>query len=344
MNSRTAQLAGRAAANKLRSALTMLGILIGVAVGDHPARGRHRLLAGGAGADQRARHEHDHGASARGRFGSGAADDRHPVTDKRASPSRSVSALEDQTQAPDVDSRLAGDRRASETAAYGDASYAHARSSARPRLPGRRGLHARRRQPDHDSRRDQPQTGRPHRPDGRSATSSRAARTRSARRSSSARPASRSSGVLAEKGSSGTPTRTRRDRPVHGRPGRADRRVGAFSELLVAGQVDERAQRRAAEVESILASQAGTTVADLPLQHRQPGHAALDGRVDLEHVHDAARRGRRDLAARRRHRRHEHHARHRHRAHPRDRDPQGGRRAAARRSSASSSARRSCSR
>ena len=38
-------------------------------------------------------------------------------------------------------------------------------------------------------------------------------------------------------------------------------------------------------------------------------------------------RGRRDLAARRRHRRHEHHARHRHRAHPRDRDPQGDRRA-----------------
>ena len=43
-------------------------------------------------------------------------------------------------------------------------------------------------------------------------------------------------------------------------------------------------------------------------------------------LHGAARRGRGDLAARRRHRRDEHHARHRHRADPRDRDPQGDRR------------------
>ena len=46
-----------------------------------------------------------------------------------------------------------------------------------------------------------------------------------------------------------------------------------------------------------------------------------------QHLHGAARRGGGDLAARRRHRRDEHHARHRHRADPRDRHPQGDRRA-----------------
>ena len=52
-----------------------------------------------------------------------------------------------------------------------------------------------------------------------------------------------------------------------------------------------------------------------------------DDERDQPHLHGAARRGRRDLAARRRDRRHEHHARHRHRADARDRHPQGDRRA-----------------
>ena len=66
--------------------------------------------------------------------------------------------------------------------------------------------------------------------------------------------------------------------------------------------------------------------------------------VEQPHLHGAARRGRRDLAARRRHRRDEHHARHRHRADARDRHPQGDRRAACRHPRRSSSPRRCCCR
>ena len=87
---------------------------------------------------------------------------------------------------------------------------------------------------------------------------------------------------------------------------------------------------------------------------RQPGRPRLlDLQPELDpgrghrgdgHVHDAARGRRRDLAARRRHRRHEHHAGDGHRAHPRDRDPQGHRRAARPTSSASSCSRPCCCR
>ena len=60
-------------------------------------------------------------------------------------------------------------------------------------------------------------------------------------------------------------------------------------------------------------------------------------------VHPAARRGGRDQPAGRRHRHHQHHAGHRHRADPRDRHPQGARRASDRRCSASSCSRPPCS-
>ena len=53
----------------------------------------------------------------------------------------------------------------------------------------------------------------------------------------------------------------------------------------------------------------------------EPGLAAVDFQLLLERLHDAARRGRRDLAAGRRDRRDEHHARVRNRAHARDRHP-----------------------
>ena len=59
----------------------------------------------------------------------------------------------------------------------------------------------------------------------------------------------------------------------------------------------------------------------------QPGLAARNHQLDHLRLHHPARRGRGDLAAGGRHRRDEHHARLRHRAHPRDRHPQGGRRA-----------------
>ena len=62
------------------------------------------------------------------------------------------------------------------------------------------------------------------------------------------------------------------------------------------------------------------------LQRAQPGLAAGNLQLDEQRLHHAARRGRRDLTARRRDRRDEHHARERHRAHARDRHPQGRRR------------------
>ena len=70
------------------------------------------------------------------------------------------------------------------------------------------------------------------------------------------------------------------------------------------------------------------------LPRPQPGVAAADDRVDEPRLHRAARRGRGDLAARRRDRRDEHHARQRHRADARDRHPQGDRRAPRRRARA----------
>ena len=72
------------------------------------------------------------------------------------------------------------------------------------------------------------------------------------------------------------------------------------------------------------------------LQRAQPGIAAGNIELHEQRVHDTARRGRRDLAAGRRDRRHEHHARERHRAYARDRHPQGDRRQALRTSSPSS--------
>ena len=77
------------------------------------------------------------------------------------------------------------------------------------------------------------------------------------------------------------------------------------------------------------------------LQRDQPGLGARGLERQRPRVHDAARRGRRDLAARRRDRRDEHHARLGHRAHARDRHPQGDRRAPRATSSRSSWSRRS---
>ena len=59
------------------------------------------------------------------------------------------------------------------------------------------------------------------------------------------------------------------------------------------------------------------------VQCHQPGHDPVRLAIDQRRVHDAARRGRRDLATCRRDRRDEHHARLGQRAHARDRNPQG---------------------
>ena len=86
----------------------------------------------------------------------------------------------------------------------------------------------------------------------------------------------------------------------------------------------DRGQRCHAERDH-LAAPGAPRPAGLPgAQHQL---AAGDGRVDAEHADLAARLGRGDLAAGRRHRRHEHHAGQRDRAYARDRRAHGDRRA-----------------
>ena len=118
----------------------------------------------------------------------------------------------------------------------------------------------------------------------------------------------------------------------------------SFSQLIVQGRSASTLNLAQSEVESVLASANDTTVANLPVPRAQPADAADRRHEHLEDLHRAARGRGGDLAARRRHRRHEHHARDRHRAHARDRHPQGDRRAEERDPERSSCSRPSCCR
>ena len=81
----------------------------------------------------------------------------------------------------------------------------------------------------------------------------------------------------------------------------------SFSELLVQGKSSARSALAQSEVESILAAQNDTTVANLPFSVSEPGQPALDRDVELEDVHGAARVGGGGVASGRSHRRDEHH-------------------------------------
>ena len=104
---------------------------------------------------------------------------------------------------------------------------------------------------------------------------------------------------------------------------------GSISNITVQGRSAGTLDAAQAEVTSILEQRHHDHRHHRPgLPGHQPGLGARGVQPEHPGLHHPARRRRRDLAARRRDRRHEHHARERHRAHPRDRDPQGDRRAA----------------
>ena len=114
---------------------------------------------------------------------------------------------------------------------------------------------------------------------------------------------------------------------------------GALSSILV--EADElgpgRRRRRPRSPRSSTSGRhqrAGDATA--PYRITNAAQLLADADRDRRHVHHAARRGRRDQPAGRRHRHHQHHAGHGHRADPRDRHPQGPRRTRGGRSSPSS--------
>ena len=225
-----------ASANKLRSALTVLGVLIGVAA-------VIILLAVGTGSSQAvqnrikpARHEHDHRAQP-GPVRPRPLDDRDAVAERRAT-EQSVQAIEDPNQAPDVQS-VSPVVSTTETATYQGGELLDLGDRHDPGLPHRRGLHARGRQPDHE-RRTSPTAG---------ASSCRADRAQQPLldRREPARPddparlgelpdrrRARREGHLGD-----DEPGQRRDRPLHRRPGRADRRVGLVQRAPRRGQVDQ---------------------------------------------------------------------------------------------------------
>ncbi len=112
---------------------------------------------------------------------------------------------------------------------------------------------------------------------------------------------------------------------------------GALNQIVVQAADKDRVDTAQAEVTQLLDRTApGAGQPDLAVPDHQLGADPADQPGHRRDLHRAAGDGGRDQPARRRHRRHQHHAGHRHRADPRDRHPQGARRAAARRSSASS--------
>ena len=116
---------------------------------------------------------------------------------------------------------------------------------------------------------------------------------------------------------------------------------GDVSQIVVQAKSRDQLYAAQTEVTNILTPLAapGARIDRGELQRHQPGLDPPGVEREQQGVHDAAGRGGRDLAAGRRDRRDEHHARVGHRADPRDRHPQGGRRAALRTSSSSSSSR-----
>ena len=193
-----------ATANKLRSALTVLGVMIGVAA-------VIILVAVGTGSSQAVQNQikalgtNTITVLSRGRFGRG------PATTGTQSQTanldlKSVAAIEDPTQAPDVES-VSPVVSTTETATYGAASYSTSVIGTTPAyLPaeGTRSPRAARSRPSTSRRASaSPSSARPS-----SRTSSRPARTRSGRRSSWARRASRSSACSPRKARPGPRTRT----------------------------------------------------------------------------------------------------------------------------------------
>ena len=120
----------------------------------------------------------------------------------------------------------------------------------------------------------------------------------------------------------------RRDRADHGGRGLADRVRPDLARSSSRRSREGALNAASAEVTGILDGLhhiTATSTSSFTVINQ--GSLLADVQRDERRLHDAARRGRRDLAAGRRDRRDEHHARDGHRANPRDRDPQGDRRA-----------------
>ena len=315
-------------ANRLRSALTMLGILIGVAA-------VILLIAVGAGSSAAVQNQlaglgtNTLTVFPTGGFGGGGPGgaNRTGTASRQARlTAKDVTALEDKTNAPDV-AEVAPVVNANATATYEGAThdigqgvgttpnyFADPQPRDRERLSvqrrgrdgapqGRRARTNRRRQPVRRGRRSPRREGQDRRVD---LDGHRRARVEGNERV----PGSGRHRHRAGNGGAGLAREPLwRLQPDH-RPGKVTRRLGR---RIGADHVDACSRR--------------TRSPTARLPGAQPGRSPRRERSVEPGLHGAARRGRRDLAARRRHRRHEHHARDRHRADPRDRHPQGDRRA-----------------
>ena len=107
---------------------------------DHPGRGRHRLVAGGAEPDQPARHEHDHRAQPRP-LRSRPGDDGHAVADRVADEPRRSRRSRIRTRRP-TSLSVSPVISTTETATFGAATLLGVRDRHDAVLPDGRGLHA----------------------------------------------------------------------------------------------------------------------------------------------------------------------------------------------------------
>ena len=119
-----------------------------------------------------------------------------------------------------------------------------------------------------------------------------------------------------------------RDRPAHDRSGRCwSATSGQLSQIVIEATSSKTVNDADAEATSILTPNHSNSDGSAAFRILNQSSLLQTTSAIEPHLHGAARRRRRDLAARRRDRRDEHHARHGHRAHARDRHPQGDRRA-----------------
>ena len=256
---------GGIAANKLRSALTVLGVMIGVAA-------VIILVAVGNGSSKAVADQikqlgtntitvFSHGRFGGGRSTTGTQSRNATLTIATSRRSRTPN------KAPDVAS-VSPVVSTSVTATYDGATTHRDRDRLDAVVPDGRGLHRRRPgAPITDTGRREPRARRRHRPDGRLRPLHD--RREPARPDDQARlaPASRSSACSPSKGSTGV---TNQDAVVIA-PYTAVQDVltgysQSFSQLIVQGKSAVDAEPRAAEVENILAAANDTTVADLPFR------------------------------------------------------------------------------